>query len=62
MPEYKAILQFTSRATIYVQADDEVEATAILREISEADLRAGTQWRDLFNSLSAFSVIDIVEE
>ncbi len=62
MTEYKATLEFKSRATVYIEAEDQAAATIALKSISEADLRAGTQWRDLFKTLSEFTVVDIIEE
>jgi hypothetical protein len=62
MAYYKATLKFESCAECWVEADDEAGARAVLENISEADLRQATLWKDLFRAINNRSVISIAEQ
>jgi len=62
MPQYKGTVKFTSCAVLYFEADDQAAADAHMSGITEAELRAETEWKNIFIGITEQEVVSVEEE
>ncbi len=61
MATFKGLVKFSSCADCWIEAVDEAAAQAYFKNMTEAQLRAATQWRDEFQAITELEVVSIEE-